>query len=35
MQLTKRTITANDGAKLVVWDNYNAGTPIVYVHGFP
>ena len=35
MDLTRRTITANDGAKLVVWDNCNAGTPVVFVHGFP
>ncbi len=35
MDLTRRTITANDGARLVVWDNCNAGTPVVFVHGFP
>jgi haloalkane dehalogenase len=35
MELTRTTITANDGAKLVVWDNCNAGTPVVFVHGFP
>ena len=35
MDFTRRTIAANDGAELVVWDNSNAGTPVVFVHGFP
>jgi len=35
MDFTRTTITANDAAKLVVWDNCNAGTPVVFVHGFP
>ncbi|UCF90463.1 MAG: alpha/beta hydrolase [Desulfobacterales bacterium] len=35
MDLTRKKITANDGALLVVWDSRNAGTPVVFVHGFP
>ncbi len=35
MDFTRKTITANDGAELVVWDNCNTGTPVVFIHGFP
>jgi pimeloyl-ACP methyl ester carboxylesterase len=35
MDFTRTTVTANDGAKLVVWENSNGGTPVVFVHGFP
>ncbi len=24
-----------DGAKIAIWDNYNKGTPVVFIHGFP
>jgi len=35
MNFTRKTITANDGAEIVAWDNCNTGTPVVFVHGFP
>jgi haloalkane dehalogenase len=35
MDFTRRVIIANDGAELVVWENCNAGVPVVFVHGFP
>jgi len=35
MDFTRRVIAANDGAELVVWESYNAGVPVVFVHGFP
>ena len=35
MDFTRKAITVNDGAEIVVWDNCNVGTPVVFIHGFP
>jgi len=34
-EIKRLEISADDGAKLVIWDSANEGIPVIFAHGFP